>query len=64
MAALVEVHDREELEKALPCQPRLIGINNRDLRDFTVNLDTHPGLRPFVPAQICLVCGERHPYPR
>jgi indole-3-glycerol phosphate synthase len=55
MAALIEVHDREELEKALPCQPRLIGINNRDLRDFTVNLDITLNLRPFVPEKICLV---------
>jgi indole-3-glycerol phosphate synthase len=55
MAALVEVHNREELDKAMQCQPQLIGINNRDLRDFTVNLDTTLSLRPYVPAEICLV---------
>ncbi|NJN98672.1 MAG: hypothetical protein HC875_33560 [Anaerolineales bacterium] len=31
---MIEVHDRAELERVLPLQPRLIGVNNRDLRDF------------------------------
>ncbi len=55
MTALVEVHDRAELERVLPLQPRLIGVNNRDLRDFSVNLNTCIELRQNVPAEICFV---------
>ena len=56
MAALVEVHSRDELDKALAaCQPPLVGINNRDLRDFSVSLETTLHLRPSVPPGTCLV---------
>ena len=55
MAALVEVHNRTELDKALACHPTLLGINNRDLHDFTVSLETTLSLRPYIPPEICLV---------
>jgi indole-3-glycerol phosphate synthase len=55
MSALVEVHDRAELEVALRCGARLIGVNNRDLRTFIVDSDTVMRLRPAVPAGVCLV---------
>lgn len=55
MAALVEVHSREELESVLPVQPALVGINNRDLRDFSVRLETSLHLRPLVPEGVCVV---------
>ena len=55
MAPLVEVHDREELQIALACDPILVGINNRDLRDFSVSLETTLRLKQHVPPQVCLV---------
>jgi indole-3-glycerol phosphate synthase len=55
MVALVEVHDRAELERVLPMQPQLIGVNNRDLRNFSVNLNTCIELRQHVPADVCFV---------
>jgi indole-3-glycerol phosphate synthase len=55
MAALIEVHEQAELEIALDCDPRLVGINNRDLKDFSVDIDTTLRLRASVPDSICLV---------
>lgn len=56
MAALVEVHSQAELEMALAaCRPALLGINNRDLVDFTVDLETTARLRPLAPSSACVV---------
>ena len=52
---LVEVHDREELERALAVPGRLIGINNRDLRSFRVSLETTIGLLDAIPEDRILV---------
>lgn len=55
MAALIEVHDREELMRVLPLAPQLVGVNNRNLRDFSVNVDTCLRLRSLVPPDVCFV---------
>ena len=48
--ALVEVHDEAELERALAIDAHIIGINNRDLRTFAVDIETTGRLRALIPA--------------
>lgn len=49
LGVLVEVHDADELEVALALSPEVIGVNNRDLRDFSVDVERTLKLAPLVP---------------
>ena len=52
---LVEVHSREELSRALDAGADIVGVNNRDLSQLVVDLDTFGSIAPAVPAEITLV---------
>jgi indole-3-glycerol phosphate synthase len=55
MAAILEVHTVEELERILPLHPRVIGINNRDLQTFRTDLETTLRLLPLIPPDVVVV---------
>ena len=55
MQALVEVHDESDVQRGLGAGARIIGVNNRDLRTFTVDLATTERLRPLVPPEVIFV---------
>lgn len=55
LTPLVEVHDEPDLARALALRPRLLGVNNRNLRTLQVDLGTTERLRPHIPKTIPLV---------
>jgi indole-3-glycerol phosphate synthase len=55
MSALVEVHDEQELERVLKINPDLIGINNRNLKTFEVDLETSFRLKKNIPSHIPVI---------
>lgn len=46
---LVETHDEEEIERAMKIDPRIIGVNNRNLKDFTITIENTARLRKYIP---------------
>jgi len=55
LSVLLEVHNEENLKKALACNPEIIGINNRDLETFQVSLETTMRLIPLIPADLNII---------
>ena len=55
MAVLVEVHDEDEVKRALAMAPRILGVNNRNLRNFEVDIETTGRLRSLIPPEVILV---------
>lgn len=55
LSALVEVHDEEEVRSALEAGARVIGVNNRNLKDFTVDIENSLRLRKAAPKEILFV---------
>lgn len=55
LSALVEAHDEREIESALSAGARIIGVNNRNLKDFTVDIGNSGRLRKHVPDEVLFV---------
>ena len=55
LSALVEAHDSGQVEMALRAGARIVGVNNRDLRDFTVDIHNSTRLRSLVPPEVLFV---------
>ncbi len=55
LSALVETHDAHEIEKALGCGADIIGVNNRNLKDFSVDPNNSKNLRSLVPKEVLFV---------
>ena len=55
LAVLVEAHDEEEIERALAAGAQMIGVNNRNLKNFTVSFDNAKNLRHLVPENVAFI---------
>ncbi|MCM1539497.1 MAG: indole-3-glycerol phosphate synthase TrpC [bacterium] len=55
LSALVEVHDEEEARRALRAGARIVGVNNRNLKDFTVDISNSLRIRPMIPPDVIFV---------
>ena len=52
---LVETHDEQEIERAMKIAPRIIGVNNRNLKDFSITLENTKRLRKYIPEDKVMV---------
>lgn len=55
LSALVEAHDEAEVQMALQAGARIIGVNNRNLKDFTVDTDNSRRLRQMIPTNVLFI---------
>lgn len=55
ISALVETHNEDEIKSAISAGARILGVNNRNLKDFTVNLNNASNLKQYVPDGILFV---------
>ena len=55
ISALVEIHDEKEAEVALNAKAKIVGVNNRNLRDFTVDINHSLKLRSYIPRNVLFV---------
>ena len=55
LSALVEAHDEAEVQRALSAGSSIIGVNNRNLKDFTVDIQNSIRLRKLIPKEIVFV---------
>lgn len=55
LSAIFEAHDRDEIERCISAGARIIGVNNRNLKDFSVNIENSGALREAVPDDIIFV---------
>ena len=55
LSALVEIHDKDEAMTALRAKARVIGVNNRNLRDFSVDTNNAQSLRDLIPKDVLFV---------
>lgn len=55
LSAIVEAHDEEEVKMALASGAKIIGVNNRDLKTFTVDINNSARYRKMVPEDIIFI---------
>ena len=55
MSALVEAHDENEVKSAIEAGARIIGVNNRNLKDFSVDVNNSTRYRSMIPENIAFV---------
>jgi indole-3-glycerol phosphate synthase len=56
LSVLIEIHDEEDLQKALKLKSRLFGINNRNLKTFEISLEVSKNLKPKIPSGKIIIC--------